>query len=292
MNAQRIAFFGLGTMGSGMVRRLLQAGFPVTVYNRTPERARTVGELGATIAPSARAAAEGGEVLISMVADDVASRNIWLGDEGALKRVSGGKLLIESSTLTVSWVRELAQLASALGCPLLDAPVTGSKTQAASGELNFLVGGPERALQDARPILAVMSRTIIHVGPSGSGALLKLINNFLCGVQVASLAEAMAWMEQGGLNRLQTVEFLKNAAPGSPLIKVLADRMSARDYTPNFQLQLMLKDLKYALEEAGQHELQLTTAAAASQVFERAMKLGRGGQDMSAIVEQFRTGAS
>src|SRR5215468_774930 len=119
-------------MGSGMVRRLLQAGFPVTVYNRTPERTRTIGELGASIAPSPRAAAERSDILISMVADDVASRSIWLGDKGALSGAAAGTLLIESSTLTVSWVRELAQAALARGCNLLDAPVTGSKAQAAS----------------------------------------------------------------------------------------------------------------------------------------------------------------
>jgi len=130
-----------------------------------------------------------------MVADDNASRSMWLGELGALVGAARGTLLIESSTLAVGWVKELAAAAEARGCELLDAPVTGSKIHAPSGELSFLVGGSAAALEKARPVLAVMSRAIHHLGPTGSGALLKLINNFLCGVQAASLAEALAVIE-------------------------------------------------------------------------------------------------
>ena len=113
-------------------------------------------------------------------------------------------------------------MASARGCEFLDAPVTGSKTQAAAGELNFLVGGDAATLEKVRPVLAAMSKAIVHLGPTGSGALLKLINNFVCGVQVASLAEALAMIERSGLDRAKALEILTDGAPGSPLVKAVS----------------------------------------------------------------------
>src|SRR5262249_61273521 len=132
----------------------------------------------------------------------------------------------------------------------LDAPVTGSKSHAAAGELTFLVGGPETALERARPVLEAMSKKIVHVGPTGSGAILKLINNFMCGVQAASLAEALVWIERSGLNPETAVQVLASGAPGSPLVQTVSARMMAHDFTPNFHLSLMRKDLAYASEEA------------------------------------------
>src|SRR5262249_35552685 len=141
---------------------------------------------------------------------------------------------VESSTVTVGWVRELAAATAARGGQPLDAPVTGSKVHAANGELNFLVGGEVAALEKARPALAAMAKNVLHIGPTGSGALLKLVNNFLCGVQAASLAEAVGWVERAGLDRAKALELLTNGAPGSPLVKTLAVRMTTSDYTPNF----------------------------------------------------------
>ncbi|HWY76582.1 MAG TPA: NAD(P)-dependent oxidoreductase, partial [Verrucomicrobiae bacterium] len=142
MNKPLIAFFGLGLMGSGMARQLLKAGFPLAVFNRNQEKAASFADGGARVARTPREAAVGADVLISMVADDNASRAVWVGENGALAAAAPGVVCVESSTVTVGWVRELAAAASARGCEFLDAPVTGSKAQAASGELNFLVGGP------------------------------------------------------------------------------------------------------------------------------------------------------
>src|SRR2546423_3505318 len=196
MSQPKVAFLGLGLMGMGMATRLLEAGLSLAVYNRTASRAASLQEKGARIATSPRDAVNGAQVVVSMVADDAASRSVWLGDAGALGGVAPGTLLIESSTLSVGWVNELASLALQRGCELLDAPVTGSKPQAAAGELNFLVGGSEAALTRAHPVLSVMSKQIVHLGPTGSGALVKLINNFVCGVQLVSIAEALALIER------------------------------------------------------------------------------------------------
>lgn len=285
----RVAFLGLGLMGAGMAHRLAGAGFPLTVYNRNREKSAALGAVGAKIAASPRQAAEGAQIVVSMVADDAASRSMWSGEQGALAGVARDALLVESSTLTVTWVKELAQDAAKRGCDFVDAPVTGSRPQAAAGELNFLVGGTAAAFEKARTVLAVMGKSATHLGPIGSGALLKLINNFLCGVQAASLAEAMAMIERAGLERSRAVEILTTGAPGSPLLKTFSGRMTAPDFTPNFLLRLMAKDLTYARQEGTHHGIEMTTAAAALQVFQRAIDNGDGDKDVSAVVEQFRS---
>jgi 3-hydroxyisobutyrate dehydrogenase len=288
MAKQAVALMGLGIMGSGMARRILGGGFPLTVYNRNREKASSFAAEGAKVAASPREAAAGAHVIVSMLADDPASRSMWLGEQGALAGAAAGAVLIECSTLSVKWVRELAATAAARGCELLDAPVTGSKSHAASGELNFLVGGSAEALEKARPVLSVMSRSMVHLGPNGSGALLKLINNFLCGVQAASLAEAIALMEKGGLDRGKALEVLVNGAPGSGVFKTVSSRAEAKDFTPVFRLRLMQKDLSYALEEGNQHGVPMATAAAALDLFRQATASGAGEKDFSAILEQLR----
>jgi len=279
-------------MGSGMAGRLLAHGFHVSVYNRDPQKAAPLQSAGGTVAGSPREATDGATVVVSMVADDAAARSVWLGENGALAGAAPGAVLVESSTITVDWVKELAAAAAAKGCDLLDAPVTGSKAQAASGELNFLVGGSASALETARPALTAMSRSIVHLGPSGSGALLKLINNFLCGVQVASLAEGLAVIERSGLDRAKALEILTNGAPGSPLVKALSARMTTRDYQPNFLLRLMAKDLSYAIAEGHKFSLNLATPAAALGLFQQGVAAGHGEQDIAALVEQFRNGST
>ncbi len=284
----RVAFLGLGIMGGGMARQLLAHGFLLTVFNRTPAKSKAFASEGARVAHSPRDAAENAEVIISMVADDNASRSLWLGEHGALAAAKPGTICIESSTLSVSWIHELASAAQKQKCELLDAPVTGSKAQAASGQLNFIVGGNSAALERARPVLAAMGKTIVHLGATGNGALLKLINNFVCGVQVAALAEAMALIEGSGLDCARAQEIIAQGAPGSPLVKAVWGRMAAPDYSPNFPLKLMAKDLTYAIGEAKKIPVELTTAAAALTEFQKAIAEGHGDKDIAAVIEPSR----
>ena len=274
-----------------MARRLLGAGFAVTAYNRNGAKAEALVALGARPAATPReaAAANGGaEVVIAMVADDAASRAVWSGADGALAGLRPGALVLDCSTLTVEWVRELQAAVAGAGGEFVDAPVTGSKVQAANGELNFLVGGTFEAAERARPVLAAMGRSITHLGPVGSGATLKLINNFLCGTQLVALAEALAWLERSGLDRDQALAFLTNGAPGSPLVKTLSARMTAGDYTPNFMVQWMAKDLAYAQAEAAARGVTLGMGAAAGAAFATALAAGRGRQDFASVVEDYR----
>jgi 3-hydroxyisobutyrate dehydrogenase len=285
MSKPRIAVLGLGIMGGGMATRLLSMGFPLSVYNRSRERTVTFAKAGAFVAASPREATARAEIVISMVADDAASRSIWLGEEGALAGVPAGSLLLESSTLSVDWVRELATAATEKKCEFLDAPVTGTKPHAAAGELFFMVGGSTAGFARARDILSVLGREVLHVGPNGSGALLKLINNFVCGVQAASFAEAMSLIRLSGLDREKSVSVLSNSALASPLIKRMLTAMAADDFTPNFPLKLMTKDIGYAINEAAKCGLPLQTAVPALEVFRHAVGQGLGDQDFSAVVK-------
>jgi 3-hydroxyisobutyrate dehydrogenase len=285
MSKPGVAILGLGIMGAGMASRLLSEGFSVAVYNRNPAKAAAFSGTGAIVAGSPREAASHSEIIIGMVADDNASRSVWLGDNGALAGAARGSVLIESSTLSVGWIKELAAAAAQRGCEFLDAPVTGTKPHAASGQLLFLVGGPASALATAQPVLSVLSREVVHLGPTGSGALLKLINNFICGVQAASFAEAVSLIEAGGLDRAKAEAILTNGAPGSGLVKLIAARAAANDFTPNFPLHLMAKDLRYAIHEASERGLPLQTASSALAVFQQAIAEGYGDEDLSAVIK-------
>jgi 3-hydroxyisobutyrate dehydrogenase len=288
MAKQSVALMGLGTMGAGMAENLLKAGFPLTVWNRDRAKAERFAALGARVAESPADAALGADVVLSMLADDVASRAVWLGKDGALASVSDDAMVIDCGTVSPAWIAELAKAASARGVKMLDAPVTGSRAQAAAGQLWFLVGGAEETLAKVTDVLQAMSKEITHLGPVGSGATMKLVNNFLCGVQIASLAEGLVWLERSGLDREKALDLLKRGAPGSPLLAALSARMTSRDYAVNFHLKLMEKDLRYAGEAAAEDGVELTTAANARSLFEQAIAEGYGEQDMSAVIEPLR----
>jgi 3-hydroxyisobutyrate dehydrogenase len=288
MEQTKIALLGLGLMGSGMAGRLLDAGYPLTIWNRTPGKAQALANRGASLAKSPREAAAGASVVISMLADVPVCRDVWLGRGEALVDVAPGTTLIESSTVTVEWIEELDRAAKEHGCELVDAPVTGSKPQAEAGQLLFLAGGSSAAVSKVSPILKAMGRDVVPLGPVGSGARLKLINNFLSGSQAAALAEALSLIERSGLDREKALGVLTEGAPGSPLVKLLSGRMTARQYEPNFVLRLMAKDLRYAVTEADHQALDLDMGRAALRVFEHAIAAGQGDDDMSAVVEQFR----
>jgi 3-hydroxyisobutyrate dehydrogenase len=288
MTKPTIAFLGLGIMGGGMARRLLAKGFPVAVYNRNRAKADALAKDGARVAANPREAAKGAGIIFSMVADDAASRGMWLGADGAIAGASAGAIMVECSTLTIAWVNELARAVTAAGGEFVDAPVAGSKQAAWDGELIFIAGGSDAALEKVRPALMAMGKRIAHVGPTGSGALVKLVNNFMAGVQVTAVAEGIAWLERTGIDRTKALSFLMEGATASPVAKVVAARMETDDYTPNFLLRLMAKDLGYAIEEAGRTKLTLRTAQTALERFKEGIAAGCGDEDMAAIVKAVR----
>lgn len=286
---QKIAMLGLGLMGAGMAHNLLNAGFPLTVYNRTPAKADPLTARGAQAASTPREAAAAAEIVLAMVGDDDASRAIWLGDDGALAGARPGSVLVECSTLTPEWVRELAGLAAARGLGFLDSPVTGSKDAAEAGKLSLFVGGDAAALERARPALEAVSQRISHLGPSGAGAMMKLVNNLMSAVQTLALAEGLALAERAGLDMAQVVPLIINGSPGSPIVKGKAARMVAHDYgDTQFALKWMHKDASYALRAAAEVGAALPTVAAAREVYQLARNLGLDDADFSAVIEALR----
>ncbi|SER84838.1 NAD(P)-dependent oxidoreductase [Sphingobium sp. YR768] len=284
----KIAVLGLGIMGSGMARQLLAAGFDVAVWNRSREKAEALGDAGARVAATPADAAIDADIVVAMLADDSVSRAIWTGEDGALPAMKPGAVAVESSTLTGDWVFELAREAAAQGVRFIEAPVTGSRDQAAQGQLRFLVGGEADALAAARPALEAMGGAIVHLGPVGSAATVKLANNFLCGVQAASLAEAIALFEKHGLDVEQAMSILFDGAPASPMVKGVGRRMLDRDYAPHFLVPLMAKDLGYAAQALADVGIQSAIAQAARQRFVDADAAGEGHRDIAAIVESLR----
>lgn len=288
MTDMKVAVLGLGLMGGGMARQLLASGFEVAVWNRSPAKSEALAEHGARVAVSPADAAQGAAIVIAMLADDNASRTAWIGAEGAMPAMAPGAIAIDSGTLTPGWIATLAGEAAARGLRFLEAPVTGSRDQAASGALRFLIGGDAEILAEARPALEAMSGTILHLGPIGSGAVVKLANNFLCGLQAAALAEALTLIEKNGLDVEQAVSVLTEGAPGSPLVKAMSRRMLDRDYTPHFVVPLMAKDLGYAAEAMASVGITSMLARFAQERFFEAERAGEGENDVAAVIEPIR----
>jgi len=280
-----VALLGLGIMGSGMARRLLSLDFSLAVYNRNRNKAIPLGEAGAFVAASPREAASRAQMVLSMVSDDDASREVWQGEDGALLGAAPGSILVEASTLSVDWVKSLASKAAEHGCQFLDAPVTGTKPHAAAGELLFLVGGSAETLSAARILFSALGRDVIHLGPTGSGALMKLVNNFLCGVQAASFAEALSLVQAGGVDRRKVLSILSAGAPGSMILKRMAEKVETNDFAPVFALRWMAKDIRYAIRSASEQKLTLPTASAALADFLQAIADGHGDEDFAGIVK-------
>ena len=282
---QRVAILGLGIMGGGMAANWLAKGFAVSVWNRTRAKAEALAGKGAKIAATPREAATGAEFIFAMVADDDASRSVWLGADGALAGAKRGAIGVESSTLTPDWIRELARQAQAKGVGFLDAPVGGSRSAAASGELRFFVGGDPQTYEAARPALAAVGAKMDLLGPVGAGATWKLINNQLAAGQIAALAEALAVAKKAGFRDEQISELILGGAPASPIVKLKLPRMLAQDFEPtDFALSLMLKDARYATALAEALGAPADMIASAAKAFERADAKGLGDKDIAAVI--------
>jgi 3-hydroxyisobutyrate dehydrogenase len=247
----RVAFIGLGRMGHGMAGRYLDAGFAVTVWNRSKAKADDLIAHGATWAASPREAAVGADAVVTMVADDAASRSVWTGKDGAAASMKPGSLAIECSTVSHRHAIEMAQELRGRGLIYIDCPVTGLPEAAASGKLTLLVGAEAADLEKAQPFLVPLCTTIRHFGAVGTGTVFKLINNLMGAVQIASLAEGVAMAERAGLDMKLVAEALATGAVASPQVIRHSKRMVTRDFSgASFTAALRHKDAAYAVELA------------------------------------------
>jgi 3-hydroxyisobutyrate dehydrogenase len=266
-----VAFIGLGRMGHGMAGRYLDAGFVVTVWNRSKAKADGLIARGAHWAASPRDAAIDADAVVTMVADDEASREVWLAKDGAAATMKAGAIAIECSTVSHAHALAMARELRARGLIYIDCPVTGLPAAAAEGKLTLLVGADVADLDKARPYLAPIANSIRHFGAVGSGTVFKLINNLLGAVQIASLAEGLAIAEQSGLDMKLVAEALSTGAVASPQVIRHSKRMASRDFSgASFTAALRHKDAAYAVALAEELLPGVPVSRAAVEAYARA----------------------
>ena len=286
-----VAFIGLGNMGAGMARRLLQAGHDLHVYNRTRSKATELERAGARSHSTPREACMGVDAVLAMTADDTSSRSVWLGPDGVLAaKLAPRSLAIECSTLSYDWVIELATAARAVNLRYLDAPVTGLPDAAAAGSLTLLVGADAKDLESARPLLSAVCDRILHFGAVGSGTAYKLIVNMIGAVQIASLAEGMALAEKAGLNLATVADAIATGQAASPQVVRNARRIVADDHDQNvvFTPVLRIKDVDYALQLAKKLGLRAPFGQVAASQVQQLIDLGYSQLNESKIIEVAR----
>ncbi len=285
---KKIAIMGVGAMGSRMGKRLLAAGHTITVFNRSKERAHPLVELGATYVGTPLEAAEGQEIVISMVRDDDASRDIWLHPKtGALLGLSRSAIAVESSTLSMPWMKELGQAAQQHGRTLIDAPVAGSLPQADSGQLLYLVGGTKRAVDAVHYILLCMGQAVHHVGPFGTGMMMKLAVNALFGIQVAALAEVLAMTRKAEISDEQAVGVLSKMPITSPALSGIGKLMIAQKFDPMFPIDLVEKDFQYIEATADWLGTASPTTTAVRNIYANAKRKGLAEKNIAAVMMEF-----
>lgn len=284
-----VAVLGLGAMGSRMAARLIEAGCGVTVWNRTPEAAVPLADLGAQVAASPAQAAANAAVVIAMVRDDEASREVWLADRtGAIHGLQPGTIAIDSSTLTPGWTRSLGDALERAGVRFLEAPVAGSRPQAEAGQLIYFVGGDGAVLHSARPILNALGGAIHPVGPVGAAAAVKLAVNSLFGIQVAAMAELLGTLGAIGLDGTQIMEVIGATPVCSPAARAAGTAMLGDSFQPMFPIDLVAKDFSYAIELAAGSGVAGPMIKAAATVFQQARVRGLAHENLTAVAKLYR----
>jgi len=281
----KVGFVGLGIMGSRMAANLLKIGHSLAVFNRT--RAKAEGLLAGGAEWAASPAAMGGkvEVLFTMLAHPDAVREAALSTDGFLHRLSPGALWVDCSSVNPSFSREMAAEAGSRGISFIDAPVSGSKIQAAGGKLIFWVGGRKADLQVCRPLLECMGDKIVHAGKNGMGSAMKMVINQLLGSTMAAFAEGMVLGEALGLDRKVLFESVLGTAAAAPFLAAKREKMESGDYEAEFPLRWMQKDLHLTSVSAYEVGVAMPLTNVAKEIYGLAIRAGLGTADISAIYD-------
>jgi 3-hydroxyisobutyrate dehydrogenase len=278
-----LGFVGLGAMGSRMATRLLDAGYPLGVFNRTADKTRPLVERGARAFDSPRALAQHCEVVLSSLADDAAVEQALLGADGVVAGARSGTTLIDLSSVSPDTARKVAAAARAGGVDMLDAPVSGSTPLAQNGSLVVFVGGDASAFERARPILGVIGRQVFYLGPSGAGVTMKLVANTLLGLGIQALAEAITLGERAGLDKDAMLDVLGQTEVVTPGLKSKLVNAQKEEYPVTFALRLMWKDFGNVLRLAEERAVPMPATAVAHQVM-TVEQAKRVEEDFSAVI--------
>ncbi len=279
-----VGLIGLGLMGRPMGANLLKAGYPLTVWNRTPARAAELVKQGAKLAASAREAAAASDVLFTIVSDPPALEEVLWGPHGAMEGLRRGTVYVDSSTVSPALARRIAAASGERGARFLDAPVTGGTWGAEKGELVFMVGGNAATLKEVEPILGAMGKRWFHLGPNGAGQTIKLAMNMILALQVQALAEALALVTSAGIAGEKLVEVMQSSMARSGVLDVKAPMLLKGDYTPSFPLRLMHKDLGLALDLANQMGTPLPATAAVRETCSAVKGAAKEDVDYAAVM--------
>ena len=283
----RIGFIGLGAMGGNMARRLAGLGFTVAGYDPSAANAKRSGDAGVKVVDSPAAAADGADFVLSSVPDPAAIRRSYLGPDGVLTRVRKGMILIDLSTIDPATWREVAAAAAKHGVDALDAPVSGGPADAGAGKLIFLIGGEASVVERARPVLDALGSAINHVGPLGTGLIVKLVNNVMSVCNVVVAAEAMALGVKAGIEPQALFDMLSTSGGRSHHFNKRFPNVLAGDFSPSFSIALSRKDLGLALDMAADLGVPMLAAGAVKQVYEAARAAGLAGEDMAAVTKLY-----
>jgi 3-hydroxyisobutyrate dehydrogenase-like beta-hydroxyacid dehydrogenase len=280
-----LGFVGLGNMGSRMARRLLDAGHRVVGYNRTRPRADALVAAGLQVAATPREAAEGAEAVFSMVTDTEALESVALGPDGLVAGLGRGAVWLEMSTVGPAATRRFQAAVAARGAVVLDTPVSGSVATLDAGQLAFMVGGEEAALDRVRPLLLAIGRTITHMGPLGSAAVMKIAVNLGLPVQMLAFSEAVLLAEKAGVPRERAVAALLRSVTASPMVKYRGPFVLEMPAEPLFDVGMMQKDLQLALDLARRLGVPLPTTSAVQEMLNAARGEGLGRYDFAVVFD-------
>jgi 3-hydroxyisobutyrate dehydrogenase len=290
-----IGFIGLGNMGLPMAQNLVKAGHAVAGYDLSEFAGERLAAGGGTRAQSIADACSNAEVVITMLPAGEQVREVYLGPEGVLAAVAAGTLLIDSSTIDVATAREIAQAAADRDLDMIDAPVSGGVAGAQAGSLTFMVGGPDEAFRDARPILEQMGKTVVHAGGAGNGQAAKICNNMILGASMIVVCEAFLLAEQLGLDAQRLFDIASRSSGQCwsltsycPVPGPVPTSPANRDYKAGFTAAMMLKDLKLAQAAARATRATTPLGAGAAAVYERFVENGGGAMDFSGIIRYLR----
>lgn len=282
----RVAFLGLGIMGSRMAANLSRAGFELVIWNRTRSRAEEFCERHrAELAETPAACAAGAEVAVTMVVDGPQVEQVLLGEDGVASGADQGLLCIDCSTIGRQWTRSIAAALEPHGASLVDAPVTGSAPRAKDGTLTIMAGGSDADFERARPLLEAMGELIVHCGPVGQGQMVKLINNAVAATNAATLGQALLVGARAGLDLDALIEVMGAGSGGSAMLEIKAQPMREHDYSTLFKLDHMLKDIRLCLDEGQDVGVPFPFAALTREILSAGAGMGHGDDDFAALIE-------
>ncbi len=284
MDKLRVGYIGLGAMGKPMALNILKAGFPLTVFNRTAEKAGELLTAGAEWADSPADLARRSDVVFTNVSNTADVLSVVLGQSGVREGVRPGMIFVDNSTISPTGSREIYESLRALGVSALDAPVSGGEIGAQNGSLTIMVGGDAEALELVRPILNAVGKKITHIGGAGAGQIAKAANQIMVAAQMVAEAELMIFAQKAGADPVKVIEAIKGGAAQCWTLDVKPQRLFAGNRTPGFKASLQAKDLAIVMETARQNLMSLPGTAVSAQLFNALCAMGEGDLDNSAVI--------